>query len=136
MNWNLFFVLEVVAMEAGTHLALSPWQVALALGLYGAFNLVVWASLRAHDDTISDPIAVAGLLGIPSALCLGVIAAGMVPALVTIAQWGYPAWVLLAMIVTGMGGMTKSDTTEDTLVWTTFPLVGMATTIWPSRRVP
>ncbi len=134
MNWNLFFVLEVVVMEAGTHLVLSPWQVALALGLYSAFNLAVWASIRAHDDTISDPVAVASLLGIPSALCLGVMVTGMTPALVTIAQWGYPAWVLLAMIVTGMGGMNKSDTTEDTLVWTTFPLVGIATTIRPLHR--
>lgn len=134
MNWNLFFVLEVVAMEAGAHLALSPWQVALALGLYGAFNLAVWASIRAHDSTISNPVAVTGLLGIPSALCLGGMVAGALPTLVPIAQWGYPAWVLLAMIVTGMGGMNKSDTTEDTLVWTTFPLVGIATTIRPLHR--
>ena len=135
MNWTVFFILEVLVMETGTRATPNSWQTALAWGLYGAFNLAVWASIRTHDNTISDPIAVMGLLGIPSALCLGIMVAGLPASLVPVVQWSYPIWALLAMIITGMGGLAKSDTTVDTLTWTVFPGVGLAATVRSGRRV-
>lgn len=115
----------VVLLEAGSHLAGSPEVSVIAGIVYILLNAAVYWSLKAHDATVSDPVAVMGLASWPALLALGWSVAALPPFWLSIVHWGYPVWVVAAFIGAGLGGIQHSDTTSSQLSWAIFPFAAV-----------
>lgn len=108
----------------------------LALMVYVLCNLGVYLSLRKDDPSVSDPIAVMGLLAFPAALSLGYAFASAWH-FGDHFEWGLRiGWLVVefaGMLYGSTFAFRRTDNTKEILGFSMFPLASIAWKHWSDR---